>query len=65
MMTIQPLQLANTNLVETNANPVREDTAILLLKRLTRQSTAVTKALAETPLRFTLVKCAGRRLHIV
>ncbi|MCP5072881.1 MAG: hypothetical protein GY947_06230 [Rhodobacteraceae bacterium] len=64
-MTVQPLQLADTNLVAPVKNIFQDDTAELRIKRLTRESTAVTEALSRTPLRFSLVKSEGRRLHLM
>ncbi len=64
-MTIEPLQLAATNLVTPAPTNFLNDSAVLRIKRLTRESTVVTEALARTPLRFSLIKSDGRRLHLI
>ncbi len=64
-MTVQPLQLADDNLIAPVKNIFQDDSPELRIKRLTRESTAVTEALSRTPLRFTLVKTESRRLHLM
>lgn len=63
-MSIQVLQLAKAHLAQPNQHDRQSDSVVLRVKRLTRQSTCVTEALAETTLRFSLIKPDSRRLHL-
>ena len=63
-MSVQVLQLAKCNMAQNFQHNRQSENVVLRVKRLTRQSIAVTEALADVPLRFSLVKPDSRRLHL-
>ncbi len=60
----QPLQLSRADMVSLAAPQVDEDDAVTRIKRLTNEHTIVNDALAQTGLRFSLVKYEKPMLRV-